>query len=192
MTMENKIVAVLSEKALDEVKKLGENKAYELEYGFVNLKGIKHPIAYIKGAWCLNTIGKELPEGFKFTDIDGFLNYYGRSLFLEFKKSPNCLIGKEKQYKALCQFVKSTETTVFMAFGEPCEPTHYLVIDKDHPFGTDLIKTNLSDFQNVLAEWCKNNQPSSMDIFDDAVMSWKVDVKIANLQYQYCCQTTEE
>jgi hypothetical protein len=163
------------EKALEEFKSFNS----EFEFHPLTLKGIRNPLAYMRGQWCLKTIGQCLPDGFDFTDLDGFMSFYGVHLFLEFKKSPIYL--NKKQLAAFFSLAQDFNTTVFLAFGEPCAPTSYLIINKEHPFGSELIPTDPGKFQNVLLQWCNKNKPTYISSLGWDHLNEKADITIKRI-----------
>jgi len=179
MSKEKKILAVLGANGEGPLKEMKGNLLYDVRYTFLNLEGIVDPIAYVKGAWCLKTLGKKLPNPFGLTDLDGFLNYYGYLLFLEFKKSPNDL--KKGQLTALANLVKQSDATIFMAFGEPCKPTSFFVMDSKNPYGSDLMKTDLEGLQDSLQKWCEEKIPEEefRRTYNWDKWRWKLEVEYA-------------
>ncbi|QJX80842.1 hypothetical protein [Priestia megaterium] len=151
------ILAMFPVDAEKELKEMQDKFLYNIKYTRCILDGIAYPLSYVKGAWSLTKLSEKLPDGMGLGDIDGFLNFYGHLLFTEFKSSPKAL--KTKQYTALTNLVRQTGATVFMVFGEPCKPNSYLIIDSDHPYGSDLMKTNLEDLQEAFLKWCKDKLP---------------------------------
>jgi len=182
-----KIVVVVSVEALDEVKKLQSNPFYNVEYGFFNeQKGIKNPIAFFKNAPCFNTLGKKLPEGVGLTDIDAFLCHFPNSLFIEFKKSPEYLYPG--QLTALRDLVRTTKGTLFIVFGENCNPTSYVKLDAENFSDCELVPTTLDEFQTILAQWVKDNEPSDWEKFvKECDLSDSVNM-ILKIQEQYKAQ----
>ncbi|MGN5651040.1 hypothetical protein [Bacillus sp. Brlt_9] len=156
-----KIVAIIPQKCKRVFEEFVE-KYTGIQYRKFHLEGIRNPLAFIAGAWCLKRIGKKLPLGFNLGDIDGFVCYYDRFIFVEFKKDTEAL--NKWQLAAYLQLTEQTKGTVFIVFGENCSPTSYLRIDQNHPYGSDVYPTNLDNFQNILDTCCTL---TGVDYFDD-------------------------
>lgn len=149
------------------------------------LEGIRDPIAYLLSNWCLQTIGKKLK--FNLGDIDGFLCNYTDFLFVEFKKSPYKM--NEKQLAAYIQLAESTKGTVFLVFGENCNPNSYIRIDQSNPYGTDLIPTNLSEFQDILKSCCTSEEDEFIKLANEIIWDININeaktlIERANKQYK--------
>ncbi|GAB6552944.1 hypothetical protein bcgnr5378_06200 [Bacillus cereus] len=133
-----------------------KKKKDDVKYQIINLEGIRDPISFIKGAWCLKKLGFYLPSGFNLSDIDAFLCYHEDFIFIETKKNPDAL--NAKQLAAYIQLAKSTKGTVFILFGENCNPNSYIRIDENNPLGSEVIRTNLREFQGILRSCCISAQ----------------------------------
>lgn len=164
-----RILAVFStefKKKLEKFKKDSKDPS-TIQYVEFELDGIENPIAFVKGAWCLKRLGEKMHKCSKLGEIDAFVCYKSRFLFIETKKSPKDL--KKKQLAAYIQLVRKTEGTLYIVFGDSCKPESYILIDPENPKGTELRSIDFSTFQTKLENWCDSTR---LNLEYEEFVSW--------------------